>query len=458
MASDTLEEQVQAADNVVDMLRENVRAFALDTHFPAVPNEVTNWIAEQRAIVETCALGDLSHHMETIHAEGPDALAFFRDFSVNSFEPFDVGQAKHIVCCNRDGDLIGDGPLLRLGEEEFWAVPWGAERWLEFQLERGGYDLTARFDPPTAKKPPGGTPETFIYQVQGPSAFDTLKQLTDAAIEDVPFYRFEEIELAGHAVRAFGHGMSTQPGFEFHGPWEDAEAVKEAILEAGETFGIRHLGSKAYNSQSVRLGWIGAGPPPIYDEDDEEMAAFRRWLGTDTREANFSIEGSYDSEEISDYYMRPEEYGFGKLVSFDHDFVGCEAIEERMQNRHREFVSLLWEDADVVEVYSSLFGDGEANMHFELPRHRVANSAFDKVLVDGELVGLSRRRSYEPDIRGIASLAIVDPEWSEPGTEVTILWGEGSDSPNPRIEAHDPTEISATVAPVPYTEDLRKAG
>lgn len=436
------------------MLRRNERAFSLDQHFPAIPNEITNWIEEQRAIIETCALGDLSHHMETVHAEGPDVLEFFRDFSVNSFEEFPVGKAKHIVVCNPEGELFGDGPLLRLGEEEFWGVPWGAERWLEFQLETGDYDVTASWDPPTAKKE--GDPETFIYQVQGPNAFDALSELTDANIRDIPFYRFEEIELAGYPVRAFGHGMSTQPGFEFHGDWAHAEDVKEAIMEAGEAYGIRHLGSKAYNSQSVRLGWIGAGPPPIYDEDDAEMTAFRRWLDLDSREANFSIEGSFDSEDIADYYMRPEEYGFGKLVAFDHEFVGREALEGRIEHPARRFVSLIWDDEDAVDVYASLFGEGDHNKFFELPRHRVANSAFDQVLIDGELVGLSRRRSYEPDIRGIASLAVVDTEHAEPGTEVTILWGEGSDSPNPRVEDHEPTEVSATVAPVPYTEDLRK--
>jgi len=426
----------------------------MDVHFPAIPNEVTNWIEEQRAIIETCALGDLSHHMETVHAEGPDVLEFFRDFSVNSFEEFPVGKAKHIVVCNQRGELFGDGPLLRLDENEFWGVPWGAERWLEFQLEKGDYDVTATWDPPTAQKD-GGDPETFIYQVQGPTAYDTLSELTDANIREIPFYRFEEIDLAGRPVRAFGHGMSTQPGFEFHGPWEYAAEIKDAILEAGAAHGIKHLGSKAYNSQSVRLGWIGAGPPPIFDMD--EMQEFREYLGPDTREANFSIEGSYESEDIRDYYMRPEEYGFGKLVSFDHDFVGRDALEERIENPARQFVSLLWDDEAMVDIYGTLFEDAEPNKHFELPRHRVANSAFDQVRKDGELVGLARRRSYQPDIRGIASLAIVDTEHADPGTEATVLWGEGRDSPNPRIEDHEPREIPATVSTVPYTEDLRKS-
>lgn len=450
----TLNEKIRAHDSVVDMLRRNVGTFSMDEHFPAIPNVVTNWLEEQRAIVETCALGDLSHHMETMHATGPDAFDFFREFSVNDYGNLEVGKAKHMVVLNRHGDLMGDGPLLRLGEEEFWCVPWGAERWLEYQLEEGDYDVTAEFDPPTARQ--AGDPDTFVIQVQGPNAHDTLMELTDAAILDIPFYSFEEIDLAGFDVRAFGHGMSTQPGFEFHGPFEHAAELKEAILDAGEQHGIRHLGSKAYNSQSVRLGWIGGQVPPIYEYDD--MAGFREWLPMDSRPATFSIEGSFDSDDVSDYYMDPVEYGFGKLVSLDRDYVGREAVEERVENQQREFVSLFWDDDDAVDVYGSLFDDGETNMFFDLPRHRVANAAYDAVLADGELVGHSRRRSYQPDIRGIASLAVVDLEYSEPGTEVTVVWGEGSGSPNPRIEDHEPREIAAEVAPVPYTEDLRKAG
>lgn len=452
MGATNLDELVRASEDIVELLRGNADAFTLTHHFPAVPNEVTNWIEEQRAIIETCALGDLSHHMTTMAIEGPDTLEFLEALCVNDLDGLDVGRAKHVVLCNHHGDLIGDGPLLRLGEDRFWGVPWGAENWLRYNLETTDADVTAEFDPPTATK--DGDPETFIYQVQGPNAFAVLESLTDADLGSIGFYRFEEVTLAGHAVRAFGHGMSTQPGFEFHGPWSDAEAVKDAILDAGADHGIRHLGSKAYNSQSVRLGWIGAGPPPVYDVD--EMAGFRRWLDLDTREATFSIEGSYDSDDITDYYMDPVEYGFGKLVSLDHEFIGREALERRLEDPDRSFVSLLWDDEDVVDVYASLFREGTPRKFFELPRSRWATSAFDTVLADGEPVGVSRRRSYQPDVRGIASLAVVDVEYSDPGTEVSVVWGEGPDSQNPRIEDHTPTEIGATVAPVPYTEDRRK--
>ena len=448
-----LDELVRDTDDVVGMLRGNAGEFTLTQHFPAIPNEITNWIEEQRAIIETCALGDLSHHMTTMDLEGPDALEFLKGLCATDLDGLAAGRAKHIVLCDQRGYLLGDGPLLKFDDETFWGVPWGAENWLRYHLETTDLDVEASFDPPTAAKD-GGDPETFIYQVQGPKAHDVLAELTDDDLESIGFYQFETVTLAGHEVRAFGHGMSTQPGFEFHGPWTDAEAVKDAILEAGEAHGIRHLGSKAYNSQSVRLGWIGAGPPPVYDDGADR--AFRAWLGPDTREATFSIEGSFESADVTDYYMDPVEYGFGRLVSLDHDFVGRQAVAERLEAPNRRFVSLLWNDADVVEVYGSLFGDGPSAKYFELPRSRWATAAFDEVRRDGDLVGVSRRRSYQPDVRGIVSLAVVDEAYAEPGTEVEVVWGEGADSVNPYIEDHVQTTIRAEVAPVPYTEDLRK--
>ena len=58
----------------------------------------------------------------------------------------------------------------------------------------------------------------------------------------------------------------------------------------------------------------------------------------------------------------------------------------------------------------------------------------------------------------MVSLAIVDIEHSEPGTEVTLVWGEeGRGSSKPTVERHAQAEIRATVAPVPIAEVARVA-
>jgi syringate O-demethylase len=56
------------------------------------------------------------------------------------------------------------------------------------------------------------------------------------------------------------------------------------------------------------------------------------------------------------------------------------------------------------------------------------------------------------------TLAIMDAEHSEPGTEVVLVWGEeGGGSAKPTVERHVQTEIRAIVSPVPYAEVARKS-
>ncbi|NIS30834.1 MAG: aminomethyl transferase family protein, partial [Actinobacteria bacterium] len=71
-----------------------------------------------------------------------------------------------------------------------------------------------------------------------------------------------------------------------------------------------------------------------------------------------------------------------------------------------------------------------------------------------EPAGVSTDKSYIHRERSLLSLAVLDVEHAEPGTEVSIVWGEAGDT-NPKVAEHEPMEIGATVAPVPYKEDRR---
>ena len=55
------------------------------------------------------------------------------------------------------------------------------------------------------------------------------------------------------------------------------------------------------------------------------------------------------------------------------------------------------------------------------------------------------------------TLAVLDAEHAEPGTEVTFLWGEpDGGTTKPTVERHEQTEMRAVVSPVPYVETVRK--
>ena len=137
--------------------------------------------------------------------------------------------------------------------------------------------------------------------------------------------------------------------------------------------------------------------------------------------------------------------------------MGREALEEIAASPRREKVTLVWNGEDVTQAFETLFEDGDPAKYIDLPKSRYAIFQYDKVLKDGETVGVSTDCGYSFNERAMLSLAVVDVEHSEPGTEVTLLWGEEPNSSKPQVERHVQTEIRTTVAPVPYAEFARTA-
>jgi glycine cleavage system aminomethyltransferase T len=83
---------------------------------------------------------------------------------------------------------------------------------------------------------------------------------------------------------------------------------------------------------------------------------------------------------------------------------------------------------------------------------------YDKVVKDGKTIGLSTYTGYTYNERAMISLAMLDANHSEPGTEVTLVWGEeGRGSTKPTVERHKQTNIRAKVAPVPISAVARES-
>ncbi len=191
----------------------------------------------------------------------------------------------------------------------------------------------------------------------------------------------------------------------------------------------------------------------------EEMKAYRHWLSGKSYEAMASLGGSFYSDDITDYYLTPYDLGYGPFVKFDHDFVGREALEKMADNQKRKKVTLVWNGEDVARVFGSLFhAGGDITKYIDLPLANYATLPYDKVLKGGKIVGLSTYTGYTYNERAMVSLAVVNVEHSEPGTQVTLVWGEEArGSSKPTVERHAQTEIRAIVAPVPIAEVARVA-
>jgi vanillate/3-O-methylgallate O-demethylase len=452
MTYGSLEEKLQAIGSAVEMARNSQIGPYV---YPAVPSEFSNWRDEQAAWRDTSALFDQSHHMTDLYLEGPDVIRLLSDLGVNTFENAAANKAKQFVACNHDGYVIGDGILFFLDENRVSLVgrP-SAHNWVQFHAETGGYDVSVERDERTAVNPTGRR-KIYRFQVQGPSALDVLTKANGGSLPEIKFFHLGELTLAGHKVRALHHGMSGAPGLELFGPWEEGEEVRAAIVEAGTDFGLRQVGSRAYATNTLESGWIPCPLPAVFTGD--ELKAYREWLPADGYEGMGSLGGSYHSDDIADYYLTPHDLGYWPFVKFDHDFVGREALEEMADRPRWKKVTLAWNGEDVAQAVGTMFEKGDAVKYIDIPLSNYATWPYDKVLRDGELVGVSTFSGYSYNERSYLSLAMVDVDL-EHGAEVTLVWGEeGGGSKKPVVERHKQAELRAIVSPAPYSEVARSA-
>lgn len=446
-AHESLEQAIQRSGNAVELLRNSQRrAFSHGT----VSGQFTNWQSEVNAWRDSCAFMDQSHHMVDHYVKGPGAFDLLSYLAVNSFKNFTPGMAKQFVAATPDGQYLGDCVLFYLEEGLFNLVgrPTSLD-WVEYHVQSGKWDVTTERDPQSMDRG-GRPPMVYRYEVQGPLAGALIEKLTGKPLPDVKFFGMTEFQIAGKRVSALRHGMAGAVGFEIFGPWAEGDAVRDAILEAGEEFKLLRVGSTAYSTANLESGWVPGPLPAIFSQP--ELKAYREWLPA---KSAGSLAGSYNPSNIADYYVTPFDLGYERIVKFDHDFVGADALQERLKGPRRKKVTLVWNPEDMARVVASSWTEGPKYKYFNMPKARYGLYQMDQVLVGGKPSGISLDCGYLANERQIVSLTVIDEEFATPGTEVSLLWGESPNSTKPQVEPHEQTEVRAIVAPAPYGSHAR---
>jgi len=442
----SLAEAIAEAGGAVNLLR---NAQAAPTVFP-VRAEFSNWRSEQRSWRESVALLDQSHHMTDLFISGPDALKLLSYVGVNSFAKFSVGRANQFIAVNHEGFLIGDAILFRLEEDSFDLVghPMVID-WVQFHGETGGYDVSFERDGNSIVRE--GDPKLYRYELQGPRALALMEKVTGAPVPETKFFHMADFEIAGHRVRSLRHGMAGQPGFELFGPWAEGSDVLEAILAVGGEFDLVRVGSKAYSSANLESAWVPSPVPAIFT--GAQTGEYQDWLPA---RAAGSLAGSLASDDIEDYYVTPYDLGYARSVSFTHDFIGREALEKIAESPARRKVTLLWNADDVADAQRSMIEEGTPAKYIDFPKARYGLYQVDRVLRDGADVGISHDAGYITNEQAFVSLASIDAAHAEPGTQVSVVWGEDPVSAKPAVERHRQVTIRATVEPAPFSRFARE--
>jgi aminomethyltransferase len=202
---------------------------------------------EYFAIRNAASVYDLTP-MVKYRITGQDALRFLNRLVTRDLGKLRPGRVAYAVWCNDHGHLIDDGTVFCLGEGEYRLCT--AERQLDWLL-----DSSLGFEVDIAEV----TEEVAALAVQGPTSCAVLKALGLAGVE-----RLKPFELGSFALPQSGAaplmvsrtGFTGDLGYELWMRPADAEAVWDALMEAGRTRAIRPVGSRALNIARVEAGFL----------------------------------------------------------------------------------------------------------------------------------------------------------------------------------------------------------
>jgi glycine cleavage system aminomethyltransferase T len=410
-------------------------------NFGGVANawEYTGWRDETQSWKTTAYIHGHLNPSPTGRFTGPDALELLESSSVNSLRKFAVGSSRHLILTDDGGRVASHGMVVRTGEQEFytyWLTPYLNYR----QSKRPDLDVT--FEDLTG--------QVFLFQIGGPKSLQILEAATQENLHDIAFLRTRLTSVAGEEVRILRIGMAGTLAYELHGPIAVAQKVYQAVLDAGEEFGIRRLGVKAYMCNHTESGFPQAyyHMPLPWGGVDPELDQFFGAIGLDGNAMVGSYRGSA-GDDMDRRYRSPYELGWGHMVNFNHEFPGKAALEREAAKDESRMVTLVWNADDIASLFQEQFSPGEQPVPMELPNNIMYSPGLpgqelwaDKVLsASGDDIGTSSGRCYTNWSREMLSLATVQTAYADEGTEVTVLWGDPGTPQRP---------IRARVARFPY--------
>ncbi len=192
-----------------------------------MPIQYTSISAEHLAVREAAGMFDVSH-MGEFWIRGAQALEFLQYLTPNDVSKLKVGRAQYSMLPNAEGGLVDDVYVYRTGEQEYLMVVNAAnveKDWAHVQALAGGYAVELE----------NASEDWALIAVQGPKAAEKLQTLCNTDLSATRKNDTFVAEVAGKAARLARTGYTGEDGFEVFIAPADAEAVWQALLEAGVT-------------------------------------------------------------------------------------------------------------------------------------------------------------------------------------------------------------------------------
>ena len=225
-------------------------ARAGENHEQAVHREILN-ARQNVGMLDASTLGK-------IIVKGPDAGRFLDMLYTNVMSNLGIGKCRYGLMCNEQGFLSDDGVVIRLSEDSWLChtTTGGADRihgWMEDWLQCEWWDWKVY----TANV----TEEYAQIAVAGPKARLLLEKLggMDVSKEAMPFMTFADGTLAGLPARVHRISFSGELSYEIAVPASYGLALWQALIEAGQEFGVMPYGTEAMHIMRAEKGFIMIG-------------------------------------------------------------------------------------------------------------------------------------------------------------------------------------------------------
>ena len=282
-----------------------------------MPVQYASIIDEHRTVRSAVGLFDLSHMGELL-VSGPEGLAFTRYAVVSDPGTLEPGQAQYSMLCDADGGIIDDLIVYR-ADDGYLIVCNAANHQavldhLDALRRRGDFDATVE----------DRSERTALIAPQGPRAAELLATLTDLDLASLGYYRSQRGAVAGVDCLVARTGYTGEDGFELFCDARRATRLWDALVDAGEPFGLKPCGLGSRDTLRLEAGM------PLYGNE----------LGRD---------------------MNPYEANLGRVVKLDKgEFMGRAALAAVQQaGPARKLVGLVMRDNAIARHGYAVRVDGQ---------------------------------------------------------------------------------------------------
>ena len=271
---------------------------------------------EYNAIRNACALIDISP-LYKYRVSGPDAMRLVNRVITRDASRLSVGQVFYTPWCDEAGKVIDDGTVTRVSDDVFrWTAADPNLRWLTENssgLNVGIEDISE---------------SVAALALQGPTSARLLKQVCDADLSTLKYFRATSGSIAGVPVDVTRTGYTGDLGYEIWMPWDRALQVWDAIAAAGDDFDLHPTGMLALDVARIEAGLL------LIDVDFHS-----------------SRKALIEAQKYS-----PHELGLGRLVDLKKGpFVGRSAIyDEIKRGVARQIVGLEIDWTEVEKLYEAI--------------------------------------------------------------------------------------------------------